>query len=122
MPRILVVDDEPSMRALMETVLKSAGHSVHTACDGLAGVEEHEETPFDLIVMDSYMPRLNGADAIRQLRRKDKKVRILAITGLTDVEHPLADAVRAGANRILEKPFHPHELLSTVAEMFLEKR
>ena len=109
------------MRALMVTALRSAGHFVESAREGAEAIQRHRAEPAELIITDIFMPGMEGLETIRAIRRTDKDVKILAISGVVDMGNPLGIATRLGANRILEKPFHTHELIAAVKEVLLLK-
>ncbi len=121
MARVLIIEDDSGMRNMLETTLRAAGHQVQSAREGKEGITEHTTRPAELIIMDIFMPGMGGLETISTLRRDDKQVKILAITGLPDLGNPLGTALRLGANRTLEKPFQPHELLAAVQETLMSK-
>jgi len=113
MAKILVIDDEPSVRASIEQVLKLAGHKVILAAEGLEGVSRYRTELPDLIITDIFMPDQDGVETINQLRKLVPQVPIIAISG-----NPRGDvlsvAQQLGAVAVFEKPFSASELLSAV--------
>jgi len=120
MAKVLIVDDDSNMLTMLETALRAAGHSVESAREGNEAIQRHQASPAELIITDIFMPGMEGLDTIRTLRKKDKLVKILAISGV-NMGNPLGMAVCLGANRSLEKPFHASELLATVNEVLIAK-
>jgi DNA-binding response OmpR family regulator len=114
MARILVIDDEPDMRALVEEIPKSAGYEVILAADGREGVERHRTNPADLVITDLYMPSADGFDTIRELRTCFPEVVIIAMSGKTDTGSMLSTAQNLAAVGILRKPFLADELIAVV--------
>jgi two-component system cell cycle sensor histidine kinase/response regulator CckA len=84
--RVLVVDDEASIRALNERVLTAAGYDVTAASDGVEalGIVDGQPRPFDLCVLDVMMPEMSGDELGRYLRRRDPDVKLLYFTGYSD--------------------------------------
>ena len=112
--RILVVEDEPSVRSLIGTVLLGAHYRVaaaRSADEAFARVQE-EGAPFDLIITDVLMPGIGGVALMEQLRSSGHATRALFISGYN--QHTEAELSRFGA--LLTKPFTPSQLLDTVAK------
>jgi DNA-binding response OmpR family regulator len=111
LPRVLVVDDEPQICALLGTLLSSDGYNVNIATNPLIALSRVEDTPPDLILLDVSIPILSGEDLASLLRRHVGDVPIIVITGHGDAE---GWARRIGAVGFLRKPFGVVQLLSTV--------
>ena len=114
MARILVIDDDPDTRELLEQMLKGAGHQVSLAADGSEGVKQFCANPADLVITDLYMPGQEGIETIMQLRRHFPESAILAISGRIAAETMLLVARKLGAVATLQKPFVADELLASV--------
>ena len=114
MARILVIDDDPDMRAMLEQTLKAAGHEVISAADGKEGMEQHCTSPADLVITDLYMPNQEGLETIGELRRRFPEVAIIAMSGKTAALTMLSVAQKFGAVGILQKPFAADELIAAV--------
>jgi DNA-binding response OmpR family regulator len=115
MARILVIDDDPDMRALLEQTLKSAGHEVALAAEGSEGLEQYCANPADLVITDLYMPGQEGLETIMELRRLFPQAAIMAMSGRAAAETMLSIAKKLGAVEMLQKPFTVEELLAAVA-------
>jgi signal transduction histidine kinase/GAF domain-containing protein len=113
--RILVVDDEPVLREMTVEMLKSRGHEVLMAKDGVEALDIYRQEwgRIDLVVLDMIMPRLGGLETFRRLIGMDRKARILLCSGLSHNQQA-QDAVRQGAIGLLPKPFGMNELLGWV--------
>lgn len=116
MGRILVIDDDPDLRALLEQELKSAGHEVVLAADGREGVERCGKNGPDLVITDLYMPEQEGLETIKELRVRFPDVRIIAMSGRSTAETMLGIARKLGAVQTLQKPFASGELLAAVGK------
>ena len=120
MASILVVDDENFVRGIVQEILTSQGHEVIQATSGNEAIKMCGERTFDLVISDLSMFLMNGFDLISALRRLQKNLPVLAISGVYTGD--LLKAVKLlGAKAILEKPFGPDELMRAV-DKILGKR
>jgi CheY-like chemotaxis protein len=122
MASILVIDDDSAVSATVKLLLDRAGHDVVVANDGRNGLKVFESGQFDLLIVDIFMPGMDGLETIRLVHRQRPEVPILVISGNafpTD-SNPTPDflhmATKLGAITSLRKPFKPADLLTTVAE------
>ncbi|MHC4165087.1 MAG: response regulator [Planctomycetota bacterium] len=116
MADILVIDDEPHYRSALKRALELEGHQVRTAADGEEGVVAYRQDPADLVIVDLYMPRRTGLQAIYDLRSEFAGARIIAVTGSAShvSDYKLQAAAALGAQRTLRKPFDEAQLLKAV--------
>lgn len=114
MSRILVIDDEADMRAMLEQMLRESGHEVVLAANGKEGVNLFRTKPTDLVITDLFMPVQDGIETILQLRKEFPGVEIIAICGRIAAKPLLLVARQLGAIGILEKPFYAEQLLREV--------
>ena len=93
LPRVLVVDDEPSMRALLVDMLLEAGYDVVEASDGVAALEQARREHPDIMLLDALMPVMDGFQVIRRLRENPTwgSMPVIMLTGLSEVEGELSD-------------------------------
>ena len=112
--RILIIDDNPDIRALLEDSLRPAGYEVCVAANGSEALKQFTAAPADLVITDLFMPGLDGFETISQLRHRFGKVPILAISGHDNAPTFLTMAGNIGAVGVLQKPFTPEELLAEV--------
>jgi CheY-like chemotaxis protein len=116
---VLVVEDDPAMRALIELVLEQAGYTVHTAGDGVEGLAMARNERPDVIVTDHHMPRMSGAELCRLLRRETPH-RVTPVV-LFSADDPggaeLSRAVRHGRVRVLGKDRGALELVRVVEDV-----
>jgi OmpR family response regulator RpaB len=106
--KILVVDDEASIRQIVETRLKLAGYEVVTAADGQEALDKALSLGPDLIVLDIMMPRIDGFEVCREIR-KTMMTPIIMLTAKGDITDRIA-ALELGADDYVVKPFSPREL------------
>ncbi len=118
--RVLVVDDESTVRGLIEQTMTRAGHNVDTAADGFDALIKLSLMHYDLVVTDVVMPEMDGAKLIGHIRERYPNLKVIAISGGGGGRAPsecLAAAERAGAAKTLLKPFLHSELLSMTEEL-----
>ncbi|WP_327282985.1 MULTISPECIES: response regulator transcription factor [unclassified Streptomyces] len=111
--RILVVDDEPEVRAAVQDGLAVEGYEVRGAADGLAALSEVAGWQPDAVVLDVMMPVLDGLGVCRQLRALGDRTPVLVLTALDSVSERV-DGLEAGADDYLVKPFALDELVARV--------
>jgi two-component system, OmpR family, response regulator MprA len=109
--RILVVDDDPPLRRMLERTLVAEGYDVVCAADGGAALVAVERSPPDVIVLDVAMPALDGLAVCRRLRSKGLPTPILMLTARDAVRDRVA-GLEAGADDYLVKPFAVQELIA----------
>jgi two-component system response regulator CpxR len=110
--RILLIDDDVELCALLAELLQREGFDVQMEHDGAKGLERARSGQFDLIVLDVMLPRLDGFDVLRQLRRSSR-VPVLMLTARgEDVDRIVG--LEAGADDYLPKPFNPRELTARI--------
>jgi two-component system OmpR family response regulator len=107
--RVLVVEDEPDLRSAVSQYLREEGYAVDTAADGADGLFKAQGVPYDAVVLDLMLPRMNGLDVLAKLRAGGSSTPVLVLTA----RDALADRVRGldrGADDYLTKPFELAEL------------
>ena len=119
MKSILVIDDDPQIRQLLEEVLRIEGYDVVGAESVQKGLPDFPRSKVPLIVTDVLMPDREGLETIRELRKNNPNMKIIAISGgLEEGGIDVLDiAKRFGADRVLRKPFEVKEFLSMVREI-----
>jgi two-component system response regulator PilR (NtrC family) len=118
--KLLVVDDERSMRELLSIVLRREGYDVTLAENGRAAVDRLERGRFDLLISDIKMPDMTGVDVLRAAKRLDPDILGLMITAFASADTAI-EAMRLGAHDYLSKPFDVDELKMKVRNA-LEQR
>ena len=113
MSRILIVDDDRITRHVAQKVLADAGFSISIASDGLEALKALDGEPFDLLLLDVWMPRMTGLDLLAKLRTHTARPRVVVMTS-DDTPETLLTAVRDQAFMYVHKPVEPAKLLETV--------
>jgi|SRR5215470_4589723 len=119
---ILVIDDDKLVRGTIQGMLAAGAHQTVLGVDGEDAVRQFEGQPFDLVLCDIFMPRKDGLQTIREIRRLSARVPIIAMTGsyaqsMRTVDRAaefLQASAQAGATKIIAKPFRLEELLAVV--------
>jgi CheY-like chemotaxis protein len=116
-PHVLVVEDDPSVRGLLQTLLVAEGYDVATASDGLAGLVKASSHKPAVILLDLMMPDLGGIRVLEELRADPalEHVPVIVVTGKVDAVPALA--AELGEDSVFAKPFGVAELLQRVAEV-----
>ncbi|HVN87953.1 MAG TPA: response regulator [Candidatus Binatia bacterium] len=125
-PRVLVVDDDPSIRLVVEHALAAHGYTVETCDDGSDVLPRLAIAPFDLVVLDLYMPGMNGFEVLRQIRapahgllpapHTPPTVKVLVISAHSD-EATMQFVLKRGADTCLAKPFDLADLIRAARQL-----
>jgi two-component system response regulator HydG len=113
MARVLVIDDDPSVRQSMERTLRGAGYAVQTAATGEEGYEAARSGGFDVVLSDMRMPGLSGLDVLRRLREARVDAAFIVMTGFGTIETAV-ESMKLGALDFVQKPFFRDELIMRV--------
>ena len=113
--KVLVVEDDPSVRGLLHTLLTGEGYEVATASDGLAGLVKASSSKPDLMLLDLMMPDLGGIRVLEELREDPtmSDIPVIVVTGKLEAVGPLRELL--GEGNVFVKPFGVTELLERVA-------
>src|SRR5262245_16816095 len=116
MRRILLAEDDASMRGFLERALAKAGYNVTSFANGVEALERLKEEPFTLLLTDIVMPRMDGIELARRASELDPELKIMFITGFAAVT--LNNELRAPKDaRVLSKPFHLKDLVREVDKL-----
>jgi len=113
MPNVLIIDDSATTRMFYRATLESAGFAVDEATNGFEGLEKTMLAPFDLVIVDINMPKMDGLEFLAQLRRREEVRSLPAIVISTQQRaQDRARAHAAGANAYVVKPIDPQALVA----------
>ncbi len=121
MPKLLVVDDEQNIRAMIRKYAEFDGYTVEEAGDGMEAVEKCRKGSFDLIIMDVMMPELDGFSACREIRKTDEQVPIIMLSARGE-EYDRIHGFELGVDDYVVKPFSPRELMMRVSAVLKRSR
>ncbi|MEK7450244.1 MAG: response regulator [Planctomycetota bacterium] len=118
--KILVVEDDPDIREILQLKLSSAGFDVTTAATGLEGLNKVYQDSPHLIILDLMLPQLDGYQMCRILKfdERYKDIPIIMLTGKAE-DKSMKLGLKAGADKYLTKPFEPEHLLSEIRQFLL---
>ena len=111
--KILIVENNNTLRELLKITLKSREYVVKTACDGLTGLQKLEKESYDLLITDNQMPTMDGLEFIEEICRRQINIRILMISGRF-TKDIIEKAKERGVLECLEKPFSFRRIIGTV--------
>ncbi|MDP2743834.1 MAG: response regulator [Dehalococcoidia bacterium] len=118
--KILVVDDDESVRSLLQRVLKEAGYDVVTAANGREALDKVNELKVDLVLLDIKMPDMSGMEVLQQLTTNWPQTCVIMATAVADAQTAI-EAMKLGAYDYITKPFSRDEMVLTV-QRAIEKR
>src|SRR5512138_730072 len=118
--RILLVEDDPSIREITGLGLRAAGFTVDTAADGVEGLERWRADRPDLVLLDVMLPRLDGLEVCREIRR-ESTVPIVMLTARGDTIDVVV-GLEAGADDYVRKPFEMPELVARIRAALRRRR
>jgi DNA-binding NtrC family response regulator len=115
-PRILIVDDDPGQRSLLQTFLERHGHRLLVADSGAAALKVLATAPVSLMISDVRMPGMTGLETLRRARQLHAQLPVLLVTAYADIRDAVG-AMRDGAVNYLSKPIDLDELLRTIEQI-----
>lgn len=120
-PSILIVEDEESILLALKDDLELEGYRITTAADGLKGLSLAMAEPYDLIILDIMLPKMDGLEVCKQVRQSGKTTPILMLTAKSqEIDKILG--LELGGDDYVTKPFSPRELLARVRAILRRKR
>jgi DNA-binding response OmpR family regulator len=111
--RILYVDDEEELRFLVKTQLTHEGFFIQTADDGDTAIDMLENNSYDIILLDIRMPRVNGIEVLKYIKKQRISARVIMLTAVDDLSVAI-EAVKNGAIDYLTKPYDFDTLLKSI--------
>ncbi len=119
--KVLVVDDDESIRNLMVTLLAQKGYHCETATDGVEALDKISKTEFDAVVTDIVMPGMDGISLTQELLKRNQSLPVMTVTGYAD-EYSAETAMSSGAREFIKKPFSTAEFIIRFDKMMREHR
>ncbi len=113
---VLVVDDQPGVRYLLDILIREVGHRVHTAENGLVAIEKVRQIRPQIIFMDVRMPLMDGLEALRRIRRIAPETVVIIMTAYIS-EQTVEQALKNGALCCLTKPFDIEKVKALIEEL-----
>ena len=120
MASVLIIDDDKHIRHLIKAVLEPMGHQIVEAANGKDALQTIQSNTPSLVIVDIFMPEIDGIEIIKNLRNTQSDIKIIAISGRGALDNVdvLEVAQRLGATHTLPKPFEIRELFNIVQDMF----
>ena len=113
MKRLLLVEDEPGLVLTLRDRLTREGYTIETSIDGESGLERASREAFDLVLLDVMLPRMNGFDVLRELRKRGTETPVIMLTAKGQVVDKVV-GLKLGADDYVTKPFEMVELLARI--------
>lgn len=117
--KILVVDDEDTLRTVLSQELKSEGYDVETAADGLLALDAIKQNKFDLVLLDIKMPNMDGFEVLKYIKQNHPDLKIIMLTGFADLKNAI-ESKKLGAEDFVSKPYDLVDLLTTIERVLSE--
>ena len=115
--KLLIIEDDPAIRSLLERIFEEEGHAFESAADGEEGLYLLETGVFDAVVLDWMLPRLSGVELLERARRRKIDTPVLLLTARGEIDDKLT-GFRGGADDYLVKPFSIDELLARLEALY----
>lgn len=120
--KVLVVEDEETIRKVLGVILRTEGFTIEEAADGLEALRKISENVYDVIILDVMMPELNGFEVLKKLRAQEKTADLpVIIVSAKSTDRDILEGLKEGANYYIPKPFEPRELVY-ILKLILKNR
>ena len=117
--RILVVDDEDGLRTILSSELMSVGYEVSSASDGEEAISMVQNKKFDLVLLDIKMPKVDGFEALKFIKKSFPAMKVIMLTGFADLKNAI-ESKKHGAEDFVSKPYDLVDLLTTIERVLSE--
>jgi DNA-binding NtrC family response regulator len=117
--RILVVDDEDTLRTVLSQELKGEGYEVETAADGQIAIDTLKNKQFELILLDIKMPNVNGFEVLKYIKQNHPNLKVIMLTGFADLKNAI-ESKKLGAEDFVSKPYDLVDLITTIERVLSE--
>jgi two-component system, NtrC family, nitrogen regulation response regulator NtrX len=118
--RILIVDDDESIRTTLKAILEDEGYFVNTAASGKEAIQKTQETAYNLTLLDIRLPDIEGVELLKLLKENIPRTRKIMLTGYPSIQNAVA-AVNKNADAYLIKPVDIEKLLATVKDQLKQQ-
>ncbi len=118
--KLLIVDDEDTLRLLVRSELEQRGYDVDEADNGETALEKMEINRFELVILDIRMPGIDGMEVLKRIREKNLAEKVIMLTGVDELKIA-RDSLQFGANDFLTKPYEIRTLLACIDRVLKEK-
>ena len=116
---ILVVDDEEALRTVLSSELSSEGYLVDNASDGDEAITILQNKPFDLVLLDIKMPRVDGFEVLKFIKKNSPAIKVIMLTAFADLKNAI-ESKKLGAEDFISKPYDLVDLLTTIERVLSE--
>ena len=116
MAKILVVDDAEFLRLRISKMLKGDGHEVIEAENGAVAIQKYAANRPDIVLMDITMPEMDGLSALKEIRSRDPKAKVVMLTALGQ-ESVVLEAIKSGAKDFIVKPFERDRVMNAIGKL-----
>ncbi|MFH1931470.1 MAG: response regulator [Pseudomonadota bacterium] len=120
--KILIIDREPDIREILETLLRKEGYQVGSASTGKGAIDILKSESFDLVIMDINMPGTNGLQVMRNIKELGEGIEVIVLTGLNSIDNAVQALRHDGAFDFLGKPLENDDQLINSVEKALQKQ
>ncbi|MGH9785517.1 MAG: sigma-54-dependent transcriptional regulator, partial [Terriglobia bacterium] len=120
-PRVLIVEDDANLRALLATALQELSFEVDAAADGLAAVQKINESVYDILITDLRLPGLGGEEVLRRAKALYPDLIVMVATGYGDIQNAV-NMMKLGASDYIQKPFLKDELIVRIRKALDERK
>ena len=117
--RILVVDDEETLRDVLSGELVNSGYDVTTASDGDEAISTIQNKKFDLVLLDIKMPKVDGFEVLKFIKKTIPTLRVIMLTGFADLKNAI-ESKKHGAEDFVSKPYDLVDLQTTIERVLSE--
>ena len=115
--RVLIVDDSESIRSIFKMTLKYKGYEVTEACDGQEAYDLLKTNSYDLVISDIAMPIMTGIELLKKIRTELHLETLPVVICTAEKDAPEEEFIKRGANRVIQKPISPLEILQLVENL-----